>query len=173
MYNSYITKIDTKDLKHRFLISFVVIIDDITMVFCNHNCRFGTALTCFTILVLWTICTVPTELAYLYAVWIGASCSNEVWKYLATVALTVSTLGLVLFIALTGGLIISVQQKEYKIETLKKLIARRVRHPRRRTRGSIPNSQSLPSYNFEDVTSPRSTGPPSYLDIIDESNDTL
>ena len=139
----------------------------------TRNCRFGTALTCFIILVLWTICTVPVELAYLYAVWIGVSCLNDVWKYLATVTLTVSTLGLVLFIALTGGLIIALQQKEYKIETLKKILSRRVRHPRRRTRSGIPNSQSLPSYNFDDVTSPRSTGPPSYLDIIDENNDTV
>ena len=138
---------------------------------CNHNCRYGTALICFMVLVLWTICVVPAELAYLYSVWSGNSCSDDIWKYLATVTLSVSTLGLVLFIALTGGLIISVQQKEYKIETLKKILARRMRHPRRRTRSSFPNSQSLPSYNLEDVTSPISTGPPSYLDIIDENND--
>ena len=135
------------------------------------TCRFVCLLAIFTFLVLWTICSVPAELAYLYTVWIESSCEQTIWKYLVTFVLAFTTVGLICFIGLSGILIITVQQKEYKIGTLQKLIASRRRH-RRRTRESIPASQSLPSYNFDDTTSAISpTGPPAYMDIIVEHPD--
>ena len=134
-----------------------------------NTCKIVCSLVIFSFLVLWTICSVPAQLVYLYTVWFELSCQQDIWKYLVTTVLAFTTIGLICFIALSGGLIIAVQQKEYKIETLEKLISSRRRHYRRRTRDSIPTSQSLPSYNFDDASSPY--GPPAYLDIIVEHTD--
>ncbi|KAI6659184.1 hypothetical protein LOD99_14858 [Oopsacas minuta] len=142
---------------------------------CDHSCCFATSLTCFTLLVIWTICSVPTELVYLFAVWSGISCDEgSPWKYIVTIVLGISTIGLIFFIALSGGLIISVQQKEFKIGTLKKQIAIRRRHSRPRTMDSARASRNLASYNFEGTAGISVTSrPPSYMDIIDENPDTI
>ena len=142
------------------------------MTFCSRTCRFCTSVAVFSFLVIWTICCVPAELAYLYSVWTGLSCSNEIWKYLVTFVLMMSTIGLIIFIALSGGLMISLQQSEYKIENLKRVIANRVSHNRRRrTRGSVRDSvlssNSLPSYAAEETS-----GPPAYLDVIVENTNS-
>ena len=140
-----------------------------------NTCRFVCSLATFTFLILWTICSVPAELAYLAAVWTESNCEEEaLWKYLITSVLAFTTVGLICFIALSGVLIITIQQKEYEIQTFKKIIAGRRRHNRRRTRDSIPTTHSLPSYSFDDavsqpVASP--AGPPAYMDVIVEHTD--